>query len=110
MNILKEKRLQRLTNLYNIPSNWDNKSACKMSEKTLSFAKHLIENDKTNSKYGIFLNEDGSVLFDYFDLEDDQEFSIEIKDERYTLIKNENENVFFNKDEFLFNLSNLLKK
>lgn len=110
MNILKEKRLQRLTNLSNIPSNWDNKGALKMSFQTFSFAKYLIENDKTNNKYGIFLNEDGSVLFDYFDLNDDQEVIIEIKDKRYTLIKNENEKIFFNKDEFLVNLSNLINK
>lgn len=110
MNILKEKRLQRLTKLFNIPPNWDNKGALKMSRKTFSFARYLIEKDKTNNKYGIFLNEDGSILFDYFDLKDEEKICIEIKDGKYSLIKNDNEKIFFNKDEFFVNLSNLINK
>lgn len=65
MNIKKE---ERLLELFDIDSNWNEKGALKMSADTFISAEDLIKNNKLDNQYAIFLNEDGSILFDFFDL------------------------------------------
>lgn len=103
------KSLERLDEIKKCQYGWDGKDAKAMTNQTYENAKRFIMARITEG-YGIFLNYEGEVIFDYFNEDNMKEVSLEIGENVWRLHEGEEEMVFKNPVSFCGRVSWLVSQ